>query len=384
MGVEGVYGWYNDKSGSRYSEDNCSEFTTLTFTDKTTTVALKAASGYATVTYTDEDGTVLQSTKLANGSATPAYEGETPTKTNYVFAGWVDAEGNAPAETVLGDVTYTPAWTGVTVTLTLNGNGATLETTTVEATYDAAYPELPTPTLKGFSGEGWYIVNEDGTYTPITSDTVVTNPNDHELIYLWSVADFSVTLTSGYKSNKWSLSWSTSLEPFNLTAKVTAIDGLTYSYQWYKDDEAIEGATDSTLTINGNVRESGVYKVVVTATLADGSDIVVVNASATAEAQNTLKISRVANTLYYNANGGTDGPSNNFANLDTVTVQTKVPTREGYTFVGWNTEADGSGDSYVGGDSYDFSKYYDDVDTLANGGLKAYLYAQWSANSYTL
>ncbi|MCD7734916.1 MAG: InlB B-repeat-containing protein, partial [Clostridiales bacterium] len=337
-----------------------------------------------TVTFTDgADGTIFEDTTytVISGNTIPDF---VPTRTGYTFVKWVDENGNDAAETVTEDVTYIAVWTANTYTVTLNGNGATLDTETVEATYGSAYPELPTPTLKGLTGEGWYIDNGDGTYTAITDETVVSIAGDHDLIYLWSVADFSVTLTCGYKTGKWSLSWTSSLEPFNLIATVTQIDGLTYSYQWYKDDELIEGATDSTLTINGNVRESGVYKVVVTATLADGSDIILVNSSATATAQNTLKITRVANALYYNTNGGTDGPSNNFANLDTVTVQTKVPTREGYTFVSWNTEADGSGDSYVGGDSYDFSKYYDDVDTLANGGLKAYLYAIWSANSYTL
>ncbi|MCD7803261.1 MAG: InlB B-repeat-containing protein, partial [Clostridiales bacterium] len=338
-----------------------------------------------TVTYTDGvDGVELfadQVTTVASGAATPAYEGETPTRTGYTFAGW-DPE---VADTVSADTTYTAVWTAKTYTVTLNGNGATLDTETVEVTYGSAYPELPTPTtLKGFTGEGWYIVNEDGTYTKITDETVVSIAGDHDLIYLWSVADFSVTLTSGYKNNTWSLGWSTSLQPFDLIATVTEIDGLTYSYQWYKDGEAIDGATDSTLTINGNVLESGKYTVVVTATLADGSTIVLVDDSATAEASNTLTIRRMANTLYYEANGGTGGPSNNFANKNTLTIQSTKPTREGYTFVSWNTEADGSGDTYYGGGTYDFSDYYTDENTLANGGLKATLYAQWSARSYTL
>lgn len=85
---------------------------------------------------------------------------------------------------------------------------------------------------------------------------------------------------------------------------------------------------------------------------------------------------RPANTIYYNANGGEGGPVNNFSNAIYATVQTGVPTRVGYTFVCWNTESDGSGDSYKGGDKYYF--------TAAHNGEKVTLYAQWKANDYTL
>ena len=86
--------------------------------------------------------------------------------------------------------------------------------------------------------------------------------------------------------------------------------------------------------------------------------------------------SRPANSIYYNANGGEGGPINNFSNAIYATVETGVPTRVGYTFVCWNTESDGSGDSYKGGDKYYF--------TAAHNGEKVTLYAQWKANDYTL
>ena len=86
--------------------------------------------------------------------------------------------------------------------------------------------------------------------------------------------------------------------------------------------------------------------------------------------------SRPANTIYYNANGGEGGPVNNFSNAIYATVQTGVPTRVGYTFVCWNTMADGTGDSYKGGDKYYF--------TAVHNGEKVTLYAQWKANDYTL
>lgn len=54
----------------------------------------------------------------------------------------------------------------------------------------------------------------------------------------------------------------------------------------------------------------------------------------------------------------------------TATVSNTTPTREGYTFNGWNTKSSGSGTSYSAGDTFTI-----DADTT--------LYAQWVANSGT-
>ena len=50
-----------------------------------------------------------------------------------------------------------------------------------------------------------------------------------------------------------------------------------------------------------------------------------------------------------------------------MTVLNTVPTRDGYTFTGWDAAADGSGTDYSGGDTY----------TLPNSGTDT-LYAQWT------
>ncbi|MBO5756668.1 MAG: hypothetical protein J6S28_03125, partial [Clostridia bacterium] len=63
-----------------------------------------------TITFVDEDGTVLQTGKVAYGE-TPVFTGETPTKAataqyTYTFAGW-----NTAIATVTGDATYAATYT---------------------------------------------------------------------------------------------------------------------------------------------------------------------------------------------------------------------------------------------------------------------------------
>lgn len=74
--------------------------------------------------------------------------------------------------------------------------------------------------------------------------------------------------------------------------------------------------------------------------------------------------------LYYHSNFGKDQQANEGTDDNTVVVQDYedlkiLPDRDGYTFVNWNTEKDGSGDTYWPGDDFDLT------DT------EHHLYAQW-------
>ena len=61
-----------------------------------------------------------------------------------------------------------------------------------------------------------------------------------------------------------------------------------------------------------------------------------------------------------------------YANGEKVIVAPRAPVRAGYTFLGWNTAANGSGINYAPGSSL----------TMGSGNVS--LYAQWKINSYTL
>ncbi|MBQ1551750.1 MAG: InlB B-repeat-containing protein, partial [Bacilli bacterium] len=76
-----------------------------------------------------------------------------------------------------------------------------------------------------------------------------------------------------------------------------------------------------------------------------------------------------------NSNDATGTMSNQSMTYDeSKTLTTNAFTRDGYTFVGWNTKADGTGTAYLDGAS---------VSNVASSGTVT-LYAQWAAISYTV
>lgn len=72
-------------------------------------------------------------------------------------------------------------------------------------------------------------------------------------------------------------------------------------------------------------------------------------------------------TVTYDLNEGTNGPSNQTKTKDeTLTLSSKIPTKDKHEFVSWNTKKDGSGTSYLAGSKY-----------TSNANLT--LYAQWKS-----
>ena len=85
-------------------------------------------------------------------------------------------------------------------------------------------------------------------------------------------------------------------------------------------------------------------------------------------------------TVTYNANAGNDASvkgiptsQSKTANVD-ITLSSDVPTRNGYTFLGWNTQADGNGTAYATGATY----------THDQDGGTVTLYAKWTPWKHVL
>ena len=77
-------------------------------------------------------------------------------------------------------------------------------------------------------------------------------------------------------------------------------------------------------------------------------------------------------TVTYNANGGSGAPGSQTKTYgNDLTLSSTKPTRNGYTFVSWNTKADGKGTTYASGGKY-------------TGNANLTLYAIWNPITYSV
>ena len=324
-----------------------------------------------TVTYTDGvDGEELfadQSTTVEAGSKTPAFP-RTPERAGYTFSGWAPEV----AETVTENVTYTAQWTANDYTLSRDSNGGDEladVTVTMGQPYDDAIVASP---RAGYTEDGWFLIVDDTVRgTEIKADTEVAMPDNHRIFLKRSIAPVTVTvsedITKDYDG-----------EEIVLTASTEEYTGLRYAYQWYKDGEVLAGKNDKTLTLDGNVADSGVYTVKLTVTNAQDSGVITENDAVSTEAEVKVVINKINNSLTYNYNGADEKDSTVETIESAITVDAdKEITRKGYDFLGWNTKADGTGDSYKSGDELTFADN-------GNGGEAVTLYAQWKGKEYKL
>ncbi|MHA7965828.1 InlB B-repeat-containing protein [Paenibacillus sp. CAU 1782] len=127
---------------------------------------------------------------------------------------------------------------------------------------------------------------------------------------------------------------------------------------------------EGTATLNGNGFISG------SSVDAEGSHVLVVTDAAGNSVTITFNIFKYR--VGYDGNGATGGlvpvDSQTYETGNSVTVSDNVGglVKTGFTFIGWNTEADGSGTSYAANDTFNINA----ADVI--------LYAVWEMNHYTL
>ena len=352
-----------------------------------------AAGKYGNVTLTAQwtVNTYTITYKYNNGAAdtTAKYTIEqsitlpSPSKTGYTFAGWkvTTAGGNWKTtdsvykETVAagkyGNVTLTAQWTANVYTITFLPNGGSVNPTSKTFTIESTI-ELPTPTKDSYVFDGWLVTTAEGNWT---NGTLYTDSSIPAGKYgnVTVTAQWHKTVTVHFYSG----SKGAVHNQFQITFKNNETAGSVKS-------PASFGTIDG-WTALGWTASTAASKTVGDAAIKGGTTITVAPAKneyvyyAVYTQSQTLKYESNANgdTSVKNipANGTLAGAYYNSSDAKlniTRTIPSTVPTRNGYTFKSWNTQANGSGTNYAAGARYTNSAQ---IDTL---------YAQWTENQYTI
>lgn len=121
------------------------------------------------------------------------YEGiPAPERDGYSFMGWnsapdgsgFTADASARVSTA-ADHTLWAQWVPRTYTVTLDPQGGTVSASSLKATFDSPYGELPVPARSGCSFDGWRLCGGTSWLAGITASDTVRTASDHMLRARW-------------------------------------------------------------------------------------------------------------------------------------------------------------------------------------------------------
>ena len=122
---------------------------------------------------------------------------ETASKEGMVFGEWyADSLFKVPFQSmeVVEDITLYGTY-GVGVTVAFKPNGGFLEQLSKRVVYNSTYGFLPTPSMTGYSFDGWFTERDGGE--KIASGTVVSVQSNHTLYAHWIINNYILTFDFG-------------------------------------------------------------------------------------------------------------------------------------------------------------------------------------------
>ncbi len=287
-------------------------------------------------------------------------------RTGYTFAGWNTAANGTGTSYTGGDtfgittssVTLYAQWTAIDYTVTYNGNTSTGGFVPTDGnTYNitdtvTVLGNIGSLTKTGYTFNGWNTAGNGSGTSYNGGDTFAMGSSNVTLYAQWT----ENTYTVAYNGN------------FNTGGSVP-VDGTTYH----------NGDTATVLGNTGSLVRTGyTFAGWNTAANGSGTDYISGDTFAMGSSNVTFYAKWTENpyTVTYNGNGNTGGAvpldGTGYNNGDAVTVlgNTGSLVKTGYTFAGWNTAANGSGMSYIGGE------------TFVMGLSNVTLYATWTESIY--
>lgn len=287
------------------------------------------------------------------------------TRDGYTFVRWdtqADCRGKAvnPGDkwTLQGSSTLYACWAGVAQTLTYHGNGATGGNTAAQSGHTG--DELTT-NANGFTRDGYTFVRwdtaKDGSGTAYGEGKngvgrYTMKPAGNDLYAIWQANPANIRYRDDWGATG-STPDTTGVTGQNVTIAQNGFTRPGYTFTgWARDRRT-----------NPSLQPGGRY------TLTPGTT--------------TLWAQWKADPahLIYNSNSGSTSQTRRTDGVvdQTLTVIANPFTRTGYTFTGWNTQADGRGKAYTAGNGFRLV-----ADPKSNPVNTSVLYAQWRINRVTL
>lgn len=369
-------GWKVSGNGSKMDGN------TFTMGDADATITAKWTPIDYTISYDLQGGTINgQPTKYTIES--PTLNIPRPIKTGYTFLGWTGSNGNKNQLDVsithgsIGNKVYTAHWAANKYILTFNYNkpsnassniaNGTITSKTV--TYDSPYDELPAPTLRGWTFNGWFTAPSGGTQ--IKANNIFRELNNQTLYAHWSANIYEIKLDSKLEGCTGSTGTTVIYEKYDIgfysdKACTKQITSITIPH---KIGNAFNGYTDNRNII---IDSNGAIKVKTNYFLQN----------TTLNAKWTLNTYRVIFNGNRNSAGKTDTLVYKWSNSDTnnKALTPNGYIRAGWNYINWNTINNGKGTAYNNNQMIGNKFFIDNLgkDALLDGtSHTVQLFASW-------
>ena len=330
-------GWYTAASGGTKVDAG----TKVTITANQTLYAHYKANTY-TVTFNGNGGTASQASKNVTYDST---YGTLPTasRTGYTFSGWYTSTSNGTKidtgtkVTITGNQTLYARWTANTYTVTFNGNGGTVSSSSKKVSYDGTYGTLPTASLTGYTFQGWYTAKSGGTQ--VVAGTKVTITGNQTLYARWKANTYTVVFNGNGGTISGNSSKTVTYNATYGTLPTASRTGYTFTGWYTATSGGTQVAAGTTVKITGN---------------------------------QTLYAQWRANTytVTFNANGGSVSTGSKSVTYGGTYGTLPTPTKSGNRFDGWFTAATGGTQVATG--------------TKVSITSNQTLYAHWTVIEYTV
>ncbi len=312
--------------------------------------------------------------------------------------GYTGQWNNQPVQTMpAGDLSYVMHWAAKNYIVSFDlGSGTVLESRA--CLFGETYGTLPTPEKSGYTFIGWY--DNPILGTKITAETPVATPADHSLYAHWDLISYPISYNVNGGINAPQNPSFYNAEQL-VVIKAPVREGYTFlGWTWEGQTEPIQdvildGATGArAYTAHWQIntyritfyRENGTL--ILEQRLDYGAPITVPDAGTRAgytfggwgavipdsmPAQNLNFITQWKLDTYpihYVLDGGENHPDNvTYYTSESQDIEFAAPTRIGYTFGGWYTDA----------------AFTTPIRAIAAGSTgEVVLYAKWNANTYTV
>lgn len=287
------------------------------------------------------------------------------TRDGYTFVRWdtqADCRGKAvnPGDkwTLQGSSTLYACWAGNVQTLTYHGNGATDGNTAAQS--GKTGDELTT-NANGFTRDGYTFV-EWNTKADGTGGHYGKGTNS---VAKWTMLPAGNDLYAIWQANPANIRYRDDWGATGSTPDTTGVTGQNVTI-------AQNGFTRPGYTFTGWARDRRTDP-----SLQPGGRYTLTPGTTTLWAQWKADPAH----LIYNSNSGSTSQTRRTDGVvdQTLTVIANPFTRSGYTFTGWNTQADGRGKAYAAGNGFRLV-----ADAKSNPVNTTVLYAQWRINRVAL